>query len=292
MLKVRFYSKLIFDEFFVSMLSSLKINYIRNIYQQRKASKAAIRNILGENTIVRRNFDPGRFEGIAEIFGKKKKLFKTAELQNNKVMNINYVGCFYNNQRELKNIYIYNRDNKNVDIFTKSGELIQQYTPEETLALFTYKRDSRNIHKALRGNKKLKKEKLEKINAHIKTISNMFKNNKVLKTTEEVVTYRALDKTSLKKILSLKEGDVFTVASFTSVATKKNKILQFLGLRNFLHPAKIKLPKDTKYISMDELHNIVMPNEMETELLLQEGSSFVITKKPKIGFIEMELLTK
>ena len=107
-----------------------------------------------------------------------------------------------------------------------------------------------------------------------------------------MTTYRALDKKSLKEILSLKEGEIFTDPSFTSVATKKSKIFQFLNLRNFLHPVKIKLPEGTKYISLDELHNIVLANTRETEFLLQEGNRFVITKKPKIGFIEMELLPK
>ena len=272
-----------------------KINIVKNIYQQRKTSKTAIRHILGENTIVKRNFDFGRFEGIAEIFGKKKKLFITGQKQNDIIdkNSINYVGCFYNNSRELENIYIFNRNNKNIDVFTKTGELIQQYTPEEAHALFSYKHDSKNIHKFLRKTKKIKSKDIENTKNIVKILSDLFKNKqKHSKTSKEIVTYRALDRTSLSKILALKEGEIFTDESFTSVATKKSKILPFLRLRNFLHPVKIKLPPNIKFISLDELHNIILPCTRETELLLQEGNSYLITKKPKFGFIEMELLTK
>ena len=272
-----------------------KINIVKNIYQQRKTSKTVIRRILGENTIVKRNFDFGRFEGIAEIFGKKKKLFITGQKQNNVIdkNSINYVGCFYNNSRELENVYVFNRNNKNIDIFTKTGELIQQYSPEEAYALFCYKHDSKNIHKFLRRIKGIKQKNIENTKNIVKIISDLFKNErKHSKISEEIITYRALDRTSLRKIQTMKEGEIFTDESFTSVATKKSKIFQFLNFRNFLHPAKIKLPKDSKYISLDELHNIVLPNGRETELLLQEGNNYLITKKPKFGFIEMELLTK
>ena len=273
----------------------MSINTGKSVYNQITSSKNAIRKILGENIIVRRNYDPARFQGLGEIFGRNKKLFRTANIINNEIdrKSINYVGCFYNNQRELESIYIYNRKNKNIDVFTKSGELIRQYTPEEVTALFSYKHNSKNIHGVLRGTNKISDKKAKIAQKDIQLISNLFKEGKnVSKTTKELTTYRALDKKSLKEILSLKEGEIFTDPSFTSVATKKSKIFQFLNLRNFLHPVKIKLPEGTKYISLDELHNIVLANTRETELLLQEGNSFVITKKPKIGFIEMELVPK
>ena len=271
----------------------MSINTGKNIYNQITSSKSAIRKILGENIIVRRNYDPARFQGLGEIFGRNKKLFRTAKIKNNEIdrKSINYVGCFYNNQRELESIYVYNRKNKNIDVFTKSGELIQQYTPEEVTALFSYKHNSKNIHGVLRGTSKISDKNAKTAQKDIQLISNLFKVGKnVSRTSKELTTYRALDKKSLKEILSLKEGEIFTDPSFTSVATKKSKILQFLNPRNFLHPVKIKLPEGTKYISLDELHNIVLANTRETELLLQEGNSFVITKKPKFGFIEMELI--
>lgn len=273
----------------------LKINSFRNIYNQRQASKNAIRKILGEDIVICRNYDIGSFQGVAEIFGKTRKLYQSASKQNNSIdrNSINYIGCFYNNERELENIYVFNRKDKNIDVFTRTGELVQQYTPEEVEALFTYKHDSGNVHRFLRKTKNIKKEKIEKVKKIVELISSLFKNDKnVSKTTEEKITYRALDKSSLNKILSLEEGEIFTDPSFTSVATKQSKILQFLGLRNFLHPVKIKLPKGTKYISLDELHNIIMPCGRETEFLLQEGNNYLITKKPKFGFIEMELIPK
>lgn len=276
-------------------MNKIKINLAGNIAQQRKTSKKVIRKILGDDIVICRNYDLGSFEGLAEIFGKTKKLFQTAKKRNNVIDrdSINYIGCFYNEQRDLQNIYIFNRKNKNIDIFTREGELLQQYTPEETYALFNYKHNSKDIHRILRGSKKIKNEKIEQTRSFIELISNLFKNDKkISKTTEEKFTYRALDRNSLRTILSLKEGDIFTNPSFTSVATKKSKILQFLNLCNFLHPAKIKLPKGTKYISLDELHNIIVPCGRETEFLLQEGNNYLITKKPKFGFIEMELIPK
>ena len=109
----------------------MSINTGKSIYSQITSSKNAIRKILGEDIIVRRNYDPARFQGIGEIFGKNKKLFRSAKIKNNEIdrKSINYIGCFYNNQRELESIYIYDCQNKNIDVFTKSGELIKQYTP-------------------------------------------------------------------------------------------------------------------------------------------------------------------
>ena len=55
----------------------MSINTGKSIYSQITTSKSAIRKILGENIIVRRNYDPARFQGLGEIFGRNKKLFRT-----------------------------------------------------------------------------------------------------------------------------------------------------------------------------------------------------------------------
>ena len=154
----------------------MSINTGKSIYSQIKTSKSAIRKILGENIIVRRNYDPASFQGLGELFGRNKKLFRTAKIKNNEIdrKSINYVGCFYNNQRELESIYVYNRKNKNIDVFTKSGELIRQYTPEEVTALFSYKHNSKNIHGVLRGTNKISDKKAKIAQKDIQLISNLF----------------------------------------------------------------------------------------------------------------------
>ena len=35
---------------------------------------------------------------------------------------------YYQDGQQRENIYVYNRKNKNIDVFTKTGDLIKQYT--------------------------------------------------------------------------------------------------------------------------------------------------------------------
>ena len=258
------------------------VQLIRNIVQQRKTTTAAINSVLGKEGILRRRVDIASFEGISEIFNKRLKLYRTVDPQTGKT--IKNIGCHYNDSREIESMFVLNRAEGNVDVFTKSGEIIRSYTGGEATALFTYKHNSKDIHGVLRGTKKVKNE--DEIRKHITFIENLFKEGKNVSIAEEnIVAYRALDKTSLKQILSMQEGEIFTDPSFVSVATKKRKIYPFFNLKNFRHPLKVTIPKGEKYISLDELHNIVCPNNPETELLLK--GSFEIIKKPKYGPIEV-----
>ena len=63
----------------------MTVNGVKSVYNQITSSKNAIRKILGEDIIVRRNYDPARFQGIGEIFGRNKKLFRTANIKNNEI---------------------------------------------------------------------------------------------------------------------------------------------------------------------------------------------------------------
>ena len=258
------------------------IQLIRNIVQQRRNTKALIGSMFGKGSVVRRQVDLGSFEGISEVFNKKLKLYKTVNPQTGKTLN--NIGCHYNDARELESMFVLNRAEGNVDVFTKTGDIVRSYTGDEAKALFTYKHNSKEIHGVLRGTTKVKDE--TEIRKHIACLENLFKEGKnVSIAQEEMVAYRALDKASLKQILSMQEGEIFTDPSFVSVATQKSKIYQFFNFRNFRHPLKVIIPKGEKYISLDELHNIVYAQNPETELLLK--GSFEIIKKPKSGPIEV-----
>ena len=258
------------------------IQLVRNIVRQRRTTTAAIENVLGESNIVHRQLDLGRFEGISEVFNKKLKLYKTISKETGKTTN--YIGCHYNDSRTLENMFVMNKAEGNIDVFTNTGNIIRSYTKDEANALMAYKHNSKSIHGVLRGTTKVKNE--AEIKRHIDCIENLFKEGKnVSIATEDITAYRALDKTSLKQLMSMEEGEIFTDPSFVSVATKKSKIYPFFNLNNFRHPLKITIPKGSKYISLDEIHNIVLANTPETELLLK--GSFEIVKKPKFGPIEV-----
>ncbi len=254
-------------------------NFIRNIASRQNAVLSAIRNIAGEGTSIYRNPD---LTCISEMFGKKVKLFKVLDKETK--LTTKYVGCNFNQKRELETMFVLNKAGKNIDVFTKTGERIRQYSADETEALMRYKKNSRSIHKLLRDNKSVNNS--EEVETYIKNISNIYKNGKASIAMNDIITYRALDKTSLKGILPLNEGDVYEVPSFMSVAKNRKKILQFLNLRNFLHPLEVTIPAKSKYISLDEIHNIVIPNGFETELLLNKGGKLLITHKPKFGTIK------
>ena len=255
------------------------IQFIKNIAGRQKSVLTALQNIAGDGISIRRNPD---LNCISEMFSKKIKLFKIVDKETK--LTTKYAGCHFNDMRELESIFIYNRAEKNIDVFTKTGECILQYTADETEALMRYKHNSRNIHRVLRENIKVKNQ--EETENCIKNISGIYENGKASIAKSDIISYRALDKFTLKNILPLREGDVLEMPSFTSVATNRKKIIQFLNFRNFLHPLEITIPKNTKYISIDEIHNIIIPNKPETELLLKKGGTLLITAKPKFGKIK------
>ena len=88
----------------------------------------------------------------------------------------------------------------------------------------------------------------------------------------------------------MSDGMVFEDPSFVSVATKKSSVFQFLNFKNCRHIMQIKIPKDSKYLNMDEFGNIIIRNSAENELLLDKGSKFVIKNKPNKGIIEVEYI--
>lgn len=257
-----------------------------------RAPKDVILSVLGRNKSLEKNIDFGRFEGIAAFFRKDVKHFQAVDLVRSRppfhTYLSNYVSAYFDEAKRLKNFFVFDIKKKDVKMYNRTGKIIREYNPAETYALFYYKHDSSEIHKFLRENKD--PNCASRIAKCIKSLNGIFENPKKLFTTEsDIVCYRALDDVSLNEILKMKkDGMIFKDPSFVSVATKKRKTFQFLNLKNFNHIMEIKIPKGTKYISMDEFHDIVYPNIPETEMLLNKGSKFLI--KSRDGVIKAEYL--
>lgn len=249
-----------------------------------KTVKEIIKSVLPENTAIQRDLDLGRFEGIYGLIKRapKIRLFKVIDKSKStkwKTYFSDSVACHYNKENKLEKFLMYNFNRKDISVFDKSGNIIKHYSPQESRALLGYKHDSKDIHKLLRYSKNCKDE--EKVREYIDILSCIFNDeNKVLKNKKKIIAYRALDGYSLKKIMSMPEnGMIFTDPSFVSVTTKKRSLLQFLNYKNFNHIMKVEIPVNSSIINMDEIGNIVLMNFSENELLLKNGSNFLIKNK-------------
>ena len=211
------------------------------------------------------------------FYGVFQKNTKFYDVVNNSGITTDYVTCYFDKNNKLSKFLIFNKKEKAISVYDNLGNLASKYTPEETKSLFEYKHDSGDIHKLLRFGKKVKNE--AKTKTIIDIISDIFKKEKVLTAEKDMVVYRALDKNSLDKIKNLKEGDIFTDNSFTSVATKKFSVLPFLNFKNCRHILKLEIPKGTKYLNLDEFHNVVVAQSPENELLLNRFSKILIESK-------------
>lgn len=203
-----------------------------------------------------------------------------------------YIALKYDKNRIMQ-IRIFDTHYKDVGIYDRFGYLVKHYSPEETEALQLYKHDSKKFHQVLRYNKPIKDEKLIREKANI--ISDIFKfNYKVNRAEKDFTVYRALDNKALKTILSMPEnGMVYVEPSILSVATKKRSILQFMKFKNYNHILRLKVKKGTPYINLDEVSAgcIVIPQGNENELILKQGTKFLVTnRKAKGGFIDAEII--
>lgn len=240
---------------------------------------AVLKNILGPNQSIQRDFnDLGTFYSAKQLFKSPVQHYisvDTAKSTWANTVKTNDISCIYNKQKQLERIYVYNWEKKTISIFDKDGQLIQSYTPEQTHAMLKYKHDSRDIHRILRYNCKVKNE--AEVRENIKHLTKVFEEHKTDIATDDIIAYRALDPATLNKLFSM-TGDsiIFEDPSFVSVATKKSSVYPFLNLKNFRHILKIKIPKGSEYLQMDNIGHIVVPQPAENELLLK--GKFLITK--------------
>ncbi len=257
----------------------------------KKSPKEVILEAVGENyKLYLSSLDLGRPYSTLMLFKRPKMHYIYIDPQKStkfKTHVAGHISCHYNKSKQLEKFYVYDYRTGSVRMFDKNGNLVKHFALEEYIAMRAYKCSSTNIHKILRGNKNIKNKNI--VFEYIKNLSNLFKNQKTWKTEDEMYVYRALDKNSLKKILSMpKDGMIFEDPSFMSVATKKSSTFQFLNLKNFNHIMRIKLPKGTPYLNLDDIGHIIIPQAPENEMVLKNGSKFLI--KSRNGMIEAEYI--
>ena len=243
-----------------------------------------IYSIVGDDKDVKRNrdFNPNDLPI---------RYYKAIDKKKSNLL-FNYISdsitCYLDKNDRIDKVLRFNQQNRDVSIYDKNGEILKYYTPDETDALLKYKGNSTAIHDVLRYNKTVKKQEI--VENCINTMDSIFKNqDKVDVTEEDMYVYRALDPYSVKQIKqNLSEGKMtFVDPSFVSVSTDK-EVPKFFANKNI---AKIKIPKGTKYISMDEFANIEYSLQQEKELLLNKNSKFSFTNtKDEDGFFEVEYI--
>ena len=285
----------------MSIISGIKnsINWITKFSKNSKATKSVVESVFSESkqvSSILSSCDLGRYSNPINLFQSKVKLYSVIDVANSnwkKTVFSDYVTCYKNEARELEKFVTINMKSKAINMYNKLGELIRNYTGKESEALITYKHDSGEIHNFLR--RRIEPKNNPNLQETIDTISNLYKSkDKVSIAEKDMYVYRALDKTSLKTIKSiLKNGEtkIFEDPSFVSVATKKSSTFQFLNPSNFNNILKIKIPKGSKYINLDEIGHTVVYQSPENELLLNKGAQFKINGKNGFwGMIEAEYL--
>ena len=240
-----------------------------------------LQELLGENCKITRDFlDLGGFYSARMLFKRKSPhliAIDTAKSNWLQTVKSQDISCLYDKKGDLERVLIFNWPNRNVSVFDKQGDLLRAYSPEETHALFNYKRDSKLIHRVLRENRLKGVPKV--ILTDIEALKTVFSEGKTDILGEKMVVYRALDRKALKAIKEAKEKVcVYEEQSFLSVATKKSGVFQFLNLRNFNHILELEIPAGTPVLKMDEVGHIVVPQVSENELLLNAGQRILIDK--------------
>lgn len=185
---------------------------------------------------------------------------------------------YLDKNREIEEIYVQNIHSKMIDVFDKKGEVKKTFSSSDIESLFEYKYFPQNFHKYLRLNKLLPTKTETELLKHINTIDNCFKEkNKVFKTENETIVYRALPEylTNEELITLNTVGAVYEDKSFVSTTQKLDTAKRFSGGKTPI--MEITLPKDSSYLDLDRLFNIDRHRWNEQEFLLKRGSKFLIT---------------
>lgn len=261
--------------------SSSKISAYTHRHSQ---SRKIVSSVFSQDTRVHSSYkdlDISRYgDFLIGLFSKKIKLYNAYSPNLNKVSD--YITCYLDELRNLLKFTVFDRQNKTIKVFDKQGKLKIFYDKDETNALFNYKHSSKIFHKLLRYNGASKKS--EEFYKYIEVLANLFKKGKTSKAESDFYVYRVLDKKSLKlikNILAQNSEGVFTDTSFISTTKKKSALSQFLNFKNRKYVLRIKIPKGTQYIDLDEVGQSVVWQIPEYELLFNKGSSFLIKGKNK-----------
>lgn len=249
-----------------------------------KSEQDIIKGIVGEDKEIKwnRNFNPQDMPI---------KYFKVIDKKRSNIL-FNHISdlitYYYDQDNRMTKFLRFNMDNGDISIYDKNGNQIKHYYPWEGDALIKYKGNSSSIHDVLRYGKKVKNQ--DTIEKYIKTLSSLYENDdKISVAEEDMYVYRALDPHCVNQIKqNLSNGKMTYVdPSFVSVSTDK-EVPKFFSKKNI---AKIKIPKGTKYISLDEFANLEYTLQQEKELLLNKNSKFSFTNtKDEDGFFEVEYL--
>lgn len=260
---------------------SSKINIVRT-------PKEIVSDAIGGNCKITKDWqDLGTFSGLKTFFSRKNQHYIYSRPTGVNTFESGHISCYKNKDGLLEKFFVFDRNTKSIREFSANGKLITQFSPEETLAIFKYKHDSKNIHKILREGKSVKDE--AQVRKSIKALSEIFEKGKAKKSQGTVIGYRALDAVSYKKILSMSEdGMIFTDPSFMSIATNKWSAAKFLNLKSRNHLMQITIPEGTKYLQMDDLGHIIHPQAPENEWVLNAGTNLLI--KNRKGMIIAEVV--
>ena len=263
-------------------------------------NKDLIRSVIGEGHTVAKEFeDLAGFTSLKEVFKRFPTHYGAFEGDSKLGIAIgknysHHIGLSYDEAKNIRQIRVFDTKYKDVGIYDNKGNMLRHYSPEETMALQRYKKDSKNIHKVMRYNQTVKNE--AEVRNDVGIISDMFKYNyKVNKAEKDFIAYRALDERALKSILSMqKDGMIYTEPSILSVATDQKSVLQFMKPGNCRHILRLKVGKNTPFINLDEAAagRIIYPQLPENELIFKPGSKILITNRnAKGGFIDAELIS-
>ena len=240
-----------------------------------------LQDILGENRKITRDLlDFGGFYSSRMLFKRKSPHLIAIDTEKSnwkQTIKTQDISCIYDKKGGLERVLVFNWPSRDISVFSKQGDLLRSYSPEETHALLNYKSDSRLIHRVLR--EKNVKGVSEVILTDIQALKKLFTEGKTDVLEENKVVYRALDRKSLRAIKEAKEDVcVYEEPSFLSVATKKSGVFQFLNFSNFNHILELEIPAKTPVLKMDEVGHIINPQVSENELLLNAGQRILIDK--------------
>ena len=188
--------------------------------------------------------------------------------------------CF-NNNNEIKNIFLNPKRSNEVFVYDGKGELIKEYTDEDFEAIMLYKSSSIFVTKKLRKNEDWGKDTFSKNLTQniINKLTQIFKDDKKHFINEQdTKLFRAMH-IPIEEIGEV--GDIFTDKSFVSTSTDLKTPKDFSKDATKMPIMVIDFPKGAKYLDTDNMLNTFEIRWKEKEYLLNRDSRFLITEVNK-----------
>ena len=188
--------------------------------------------------------------------------------------------CF-NNNNEIKNIFLNPKRSNEVFVYDGKGELIKEYTDEDFEAIMLYKSSSILVTKKLRKNEDWGTDPFSKNLTQniINKLTQIFKDDKKHFINEQdTKLFRAMH-IPIEEIGEV--GDIFTDKSFVSTSTDLKTPKDFSKDATKMPIMVIDFPKGAKYLDTDNMLNTFEIRWKEKEYLLNRDSRFLITEVNK-----------